>query len=300
MVSEKPHNEDWIKQAFALAADDKPAYADLFPWLERLFLIQAETKRDLKLGPLGITSEAVDTRWSNGFPLLQRWEFPVDVAAAESVLHRVKSCIPQGNQQLFAACEALVEALVQHAGYESEFWASFLQPDLGSWEEWVAAEGLDFASIVFLARSCLRPAFEWAAEDLVKRFPVPDTWLAGYCPVCGSLPSLLLLEGEGERRAFCSWCGTLWGLHRLQCPHCDNRTHESLGYLYVETEPQYRIQYCEKCKHYFKQIDVRERLYPPFLPLEEWVTLHLDLMAHRAGWVQPPSPAPAVYGQRTA
>jgi hypothetical protein len=38
----------------------------------------------------------------------------------------------------------------------------------------------------------------------------------------------------------------------------------------------------------------------PYFPLEEWTTLHLDLIAQRAGWKQPPSPSPKVYGDVTA
>lgn len=294
MVSERSQSEDRIRRAFALAVDEKPAYADLYPWLECLFLILDEVKQGLALDPPPFTAELVELRWENGFPLLRRSELPLDAGAAEDALRRITTCFPKENKPLSEAGEALTESLTQHAGYESDFWNSFLQEDLGAWEEWVAAEGLDFASVVFLARSCLRPSFEWIAESLAKRFPVPDTWLKGYCPVCGSLPALLLLQGEGERRGYCSWCGTLWALHRLQCPYCDNRDHETLGYLYIEAEPHHRVQYCEKCRHYYKQIDLRERLYPAFLPLEEWTTLHLDLLAQRAGWSQSPSAAPGI------
>lgn len=286
------HVEEWIKQSFALAVDEKPAYAELFPWLERLYLLQTVIKGSLKLDPPGITNEAAMIRWSNGFPLLKRSELPVDAEAAENLLRGLQDIIPFGNEPLRGAAAALLESLVQHAGYEEDFWTSFLQEDLGPWEEWIADEGLDIASVVFVVRSCLRPAFERAAEDLIERFPVPDSWLKGYCPVCGSLPALLLIQGEGERRAFCSWCGTEWGLSRLECPWCENKDHDSLGYLYVEDEPLHRIQYCVKCRYYFKQLDLRERLYSPFLPLEEWTTLHLDLIAQRAGWLQPPSASP--------
>ena len=42
-------------------------------------------------------------------------------------------------------------------------------------------------------------------------------------------------------------------------------------------------------------IDARERLDFPYLPLEEWTTLHLDLLAQKDGWKLPASPSPAVY-----
>jgi hypothetical protein len=48
---------------------------------------------------------------------------------------------------------------------------------------------------------------------------------------------------------------------------------------------------------YFKLIDTRELLDPIYFPLEEWTTLHLDLVARKEGWEQPPSPSPVVYGK---
>jgi FdhE protein len=197
-----------------------------------------------------------------------------------------------------AACHALHEALARGTHQKEALWESFMQHEWEPWDEWVDTTGADAPSILFLARSCIRPSIEYTARNLALKFPAPDVWLKGYCPYCGSLPSLLYIEGEGQRRGYCSWCSTRWGLHRLQCPQCDNRLHESLGYLVIEDEPQYRIHYCRLCKTYFKLIDIREALYPPFLPLEEWTTLHLDLVAQRAGWQQAPSPSPVVYGGR--
>jgi FdhE protein len=284
-----------IKRSFALAKADKPAYEEFYPFLEALFLIQAAVKSSLKLVPLELSSDLVQTKWAEGFPLLRRWEFPLDVEAAETILNQVRDHIPESNHAFGNAHTALRQALDRHSEQETEVWRSFLEHDWEPWEEWVHTEGIDMPSLLFLARSCIRPSLEWVAEDILKRFPLPDTWLKGYCPTCGSLPALLFLHGEGERKAYCSWCGTTWGLHRLQCPYCDNRLHESLGYFQLEAEPQYRVHYCRLCKSYFKMIDTRERLDFPYLPLEEWTTLHLDLLAQKDGWKLPASPSPAVY-----
>ena len=289
-----------IKGALAKAKAEKPAYGELYPLLEALFTIQTRAKNSLNLLAVELSLELVQAKWTAGFPLLRRWEFPLDSRAAGAILSHIEEHLPDSNQELRKAHAALKQALDDHPDQRAAVWQSFLQHDWEPWEEWVKTEGIDMSSLLFLARSCLRPSLEWVAEDLLKRFPFPDTWLKGYCPICGSLPSLLLLEGEGERKAYCSWCGTKWELHRLQCPYCDNRYHESLGYLYAEGEPQYRAHYCRLCKNYFKQIDIRERLDSPYLPLEEWTTLHLDLLAQQAGWKQPPSPSPAVYTDLTS
>ena len=282
--------------AIAMARNRKPAYDELCTLLEPLFLLQAEVLGTLRLNPVVLLPSEVERKWNAGTPLLKRWDFPLDIHSAEVILNDVTPLLPAANGPLSGASAALIRALETHPSQKRSIWESFLHHEFEPWEEWVDNSETDAAALLFLARNCLRPSIDWTALDLTERFPVPENWLRGYCPVCGSLPSLLFLVGEGERRARCSWCGTSWHLYRLQCPYCDNRLHESLGYLYVEEEPQNRIQYCQLCKYYYKLVDVRERIDPPFGPLEEWLTLHLDLLAQRAGWQQPPSPSPAVYG----
>lgn len=286
-----------VKQAIALARVQKPAYKDLYALLEPLFLAQIEAAKSLELAPFELSSELVQTKWQEGFPLLQRWDFPVDALSAETVLSRIKEHIPESNRQLSDARTALSESLARFPDSRQSIWQSFLQHDWEPWDEWIETAKTDTASLLFLARSCLRPSIERTREDIFSRFSLPEDWFKGYCPLCGSLPSLLYLEGEGERKAYCSWCGTHWGIHRIQCPYCDNRAHESLGYIAIEAEPSYRAHYCRLCKTYFKLIDTREMLDTPYFPLEEWTTLHLDLLAQRAGWQQAPSPSPTVYGR---
>ena len=286
-----------IRRTIGLARAEKPAYADLYSLLEPLFLLQAEIGQSLRLAPVEISAQLVETKWQEGFPLLRRWDFPIDPQAAETILTRIKKHIPADNRQLSTAHAVLSESLAGNPDNKDAIWQSFLHHESEPWEEWIKTDEANAASLLFLARNCLRPCIEWTAESLSARFPLPKEWLRGYCPVCGSLPALLYLEGEGERKGHCSWCGTRWDLHRLQCPYCDNRYHESLGYISIEAEPHYRAQYCRICKTYFKLIDTREMLDPPYLPLEEWTTLHLDLLAQRAGWQQPPSPSPVVYGK---
>jgi FdhE protein len=286
-----------IKQAFALARDSKPAYGGFYPFLECVFLMQAEIKQTLKLELPSISIQEVGMRWESGFPILHRWDFPVDTDAAEIFLSNLEHCIPTDNFQMMNAYRALLKGISNNVARKDEVWASFLHHEYEPWDEWMESEAVDQPALIFLARSCVRPSIEWTASRLLKQFPEPRKWLRGYCPVCGSMPAVLFLKGEGERRAFCSWCGAVWGLHRIQCPQCDNRDHEQLGYFFAEAEPFYRVQYCKACKTYFKLIDVRESAYPPFLPLEEWTTMHLDLLAQRAGWKLPASPSSVVYGQ---
>jgi FdhE protein len=285
-----------IKRAFELARTQKQAYADLYSFLEPLFLLQEEVKEKISLKALDIPSHLAQTKWSEGFPLLMRWEFPIDTDSAGAVLQAMETLIPAENEGMKTARSALSQSLEAHHGFETPFWETFLQMDPSTWVEWSEKEGIDFAAFLFVARSCLRPSLERSAEDILMKTPQPQKWHKGYCPVCGSLPSLLFTAGEGDRKGYCSWCGTRWDIQKFLCPSCDNKDHTRLGYLYTDTEPQYRVHYCEECKKYFKQIEAKELIEEPYFPLEEWITLHLDLIAQRAGWLQPESPSPTVYG----
>ncbi|MBE0569765.1 MAG: formate dehydrogenase accessory protein FdhE [Deltaproteobacteria bacterium] len=291
-----PEDSRTIENAFARARDRKPAYEEFYPFLEQLFLAQEKARDTLDPEIHVPASSRVQAQWKEGFPLLKRWEFPVNVRSAEEIREVLGKCLPPGNLVMRAAFEALAGGLDRHREAAEEVWRSFLQHDGEPWEKQIDAQGVDTASLLFLARSCLRPSIEWTAQQLLGRFPLPEAWLRGYCPVCGSLPSLLVLKGEGERKGYCSWCATHWGVNRMQCPNCDNRDHESLGYLYAEEDPLYRAQYCRLCKFYFKVIDARDSSVALYLPLEEWTTLHLDMLAQKSGWTAPPSPSPAVYG----
>ncbi|MEM5787874.1 MAG: formate dehydrogenase accessory protein FdhE [Syntrophobacteraceae bacterium] len=292
------HEKDKIEKAIALARVERPAYSHLYSFLEALFLARAEARGFLNITVPLLPKHIVGKKWDNGLPLLNRWDFPIDLDAAERLLDTTGTIIPDDSNQLSAAWNAIRRSLPTEAPERQEFWSSFLQHEMEPWEEWFEiGKEADPGSILFLARSAVRPSLEFTAGKLIEQHPVPSSWLKGYCPVCGSLPSLLLLGSEGERKGFCSWCATTWDLHALQCPYCNNRYHESLGYIGLEAEHFNRIVYCNLCRFYFKQLDTRELAYPPYLPLEEWTTLHMDLVAGKSGFNQPPSPAPAIYGE---
>lgn len=289
---------DEIRRAVALARDQRPAYSHLYDFLGALFIASVEIRSRLRIEIPFIENGLAITRWEGGLPLLNRWDFPIDTTAAEDLLTSIEKTLPKANLQLANACESLKHSIAAHSKRSREFWNSFLHHEMEPWEEWLDIDSAtDLASVLFLARSATKPSLELTSRRLLETHLLPLSWVKGYCPVCGSLPALLYIHGEGTRRASCSWCATRWNLQRLQCPYCENRDHSSLGYIGIEEEPQNRIVYCNLCRFYFKQIDMRELAHAPYLPLEEWTTLHLDLLARKTGWRQPPSPAPAIYSK---
>lgn len=111
-------------------------------------------------------------------------------------------------------------------------------------------------------------------------------WENSFCPVCGSMPNIGILGGdkEGGMSLVCSLCETQWDFKRLHCPFCGNDNHEWLGYLVTESDEGYRINYCDKCKLYLKVVDIRKKGNVYSYPVEDILTLPLDILAQEKGY----------------
>ena len=58
--------------------------------------------------------------------------------------------------------------------------------------------GLDKKVFSFLIQSSIKPSIEAGMEKLRSELD-PETWLKGYCPVCGSLPFSKSIERGGGK-----------------------------------------------------------------------------------------------------
>ncbi len=157
---------------------------------------------------------------------------------------------------------------------QSRNWRSSMLLPTGDWT------GRSFHSLI---QNSIRPSIEAGMEQLCGELE-PETWRKSHCPVCGSLPSLNLLKGEGGKRySLCSCCGYQWRIDRLSCAVCGNKEQGSLQYFLGEGEEAYRIDLCDQCHHYIKTIDYRN-LEASDPSLEDLATLHLDVVAVQKGY----------------
>ncbi len=122
---------------------------------------------------------------------------------------------------------------------------------------------------------------------------VEGAWMHGYCPVCGSYPSIGYLDrpvfeeknaylagGGGKKHMHCSLCGTDWKFRRGACPSCGK---EGSGVMEILREPKdalgERLDWCTKCRTYSPVVDLRERGDTPHLDALALGMLHLDMVA---------------------
>jgi len=136
-----------------------------------------------------------------------------------------------------------------------------------------------------LVYSSLAPALAGGAQQLAAAYLQNVDHNKGYCPVCGCPPAMSILDAEiGRRWLYCGFCRHQWPVQRIFCPTCENADGKQLQYFYADSEKEYRVDLCEKCRTYLKSVDARELSRPLFAPLEQVATLHLDLSAQEKGY----------------
>jgi len=100
-------------------------------------------------------------------------------------------------------------------------------------EEFAAVSGVDAEALhavagllpVPLLHACNR---RWASS-------ISESWLEGYCPVCGAWPAFAEVRGIERSRYFrCGRCGGEWHARALWCPYCDTNDHDNFVALVPE------------------------------------------------------------------
>jgi FdhE protein len=130
-----------------------------------------------------------------------------------------------------------------------------------------------------LLHACARV---WAAE-------VPQSWRAGWCPVCGAWASIAEVRGIArDRRLRCGCCASDWSFSVLRCAFCEEGDHRRLGSLVSEGEEQHRrIETCDSCRGYLKVVTTLAALPAHLLALHDVATVPLDLIAQERGYARP-------------
>jgi len=277
-----------IKERIRQIKKKRPGYEEILDFYQKVREEQEKLKVSLKLDPIHIKKEWKELFTREGFSLFERKDFPLDIEASVILFRSLCKIGKEANPHMAEEVKKIEEILNQKRMDLKEL--LILGVKEGKTEQIANELRLDKKVFSFFIQESIRPSIRAGVEKLRNEID-SETWLKGYCPICGSLPYLSLLKEEvGKRYLLCSYCGYEWRIERLFCPFCNNKEQESLQYFYAEGEETYRIDLCEKCHQYIKTIDLRktQELDPS---LEDLATLHLDILASKKGYKRPvPNP----------
>jgi len=110
-----------------------------------------------------------------------------------------------------------------------------------------------------------------------------EAWEEGKCPVCSARPSLSSMTREGERRIFCSFCGTEGKVQTMGCLYCGTEDGAARKMLTFEGEEGVKLDACDSCRSYGKVID-EWLLARMTIDLADVVSLPLDIVVQQKGY----------------
>ncbi len=147
---------------------------------------------------------------------------------------------------------------------------------------------LDANLLNTLARFAFRPTMLAFADALANEVRAhEELWQHGMCPLCGGAPLLSEYRDQDQSRHLrCGACGTSWLFRRLQCSHCGSDQFRLLSYIQLDGDQSQRVDACGNCRHYLKGISASDPMPSDLLPLEDLLTLHLDVAAQQQGFAR--------------
>jgi FdhE protein len=251
---------------------------------------------DVRVGPVSLSAEQARSKMEMGLPLLHDLDLELDGKALCDLFLRLACAVEkfgEGRQKgRGAASRKGAVRRVREALEEDKLNVVALLQCVAAGEKNSAISsaeslGLDADIVWMLAQNALKPVVrEWRAQLAPLSRGIP--WHKGYCFICGADAALGELQGNAQAKHLrCGQCGADWPFRRLQCVHCGNEDHTTLGYFCSENEEdKFRVEVCEKCKGYLKVVSAFTPAQPEMLQVEDLATLHLDYIAEKKGYTR--------------
>jgi FdhE protein len=118
---------------------------------------------------------------------------------------------------------------------------------------------------------------------------IVESWMAGYCPVCGAWPAFAEMRGIERRRYLrCGRCGSGWQALWLSCSYCGVTDHEELVSLVPEKSGAHAvIEACKRCLGYVKTFTTLQGSPPAEVMVDDLASVDLDIAALERGFGRP-------------
>jgi FdhE protein len=272
-----------VEQAVSLIRKSRPAYASILGFYGPVFVAQVRAAAETSPEPLNIDATFLEKKSKNGFSLIEPSDFTIDISASKKLLEQICRIALQSGQNLACAGEILIRAI----GDGTDI-ARLLYNILGGKSRIIElAKSNDVPSdmLSLLLYQAVKPSVVAGARQLATLLKGLQHYQCN-CPVCGSPPILGELDAKDRQWLHCSLCWHRWPGIRTNCNFCTKQAGSFLEYFYSNDEPEYRVNLCGRCRRYLKVVDTRQldrKFYPP---LEQVVSLHLDLLAVEKGYTQ--------------
>jgi len=277
---------EMIKEQITRLKETKPAYMDILSFYEKIITKQADIRPSIVVPLKELEGELKNLQTKEGFPLINKEDFILDIPSSIILFEYLCEIGKNTTDKMEADIRAIEQSMRNGTIEPEELIKRHFDDD---YLDKIARDlEINKALLKFLIHTSIKPSIDVNVDRLKDGLDL-KLWNKGYCPVCGSLPQMSGLRGEGQRYFMCSFCSFKWQGDRIMCPFCENRDHQTLQYFYAEGNEVHRVDVCNKCKQYIKTVDTRKLDYEPDLNLEDITTVHLDILTTQKGFKRPVS-----------
>lgn len=224
-------------------------------------------------------------RLKGGIPVIKQTgllkeDFPArDIALA--VIPDLKEGLPALAEELSLLGKQISEGHINPADYLAAFPEKTAQVVDG----WASRFSVRPSTINFLFTTVTRIILEKRAAAIMDNLKEID-WHKGYCPICGSFPSLSMIQEKGGQRwLHCSQCGYEWKFSRVICPYCEYEGQEGMTFFFVEDRNQESAIICDKCNRYLVTLNKVGDLDERDFEISAISLVHLDMIMQDKGYL---------------
>ena len=174
----------------------RPGYKEILTFYQKIKEDQEKLKSSLRIEPLRLKKEWKDLLKREGFPLFEKKDFPLDIESSITLFHSLCQIGKEANPHMAEQVRKIEEILDRKkVDLKKLFRKGFEEKRV---EEIADEHKLDKKVMLFFVRESIKPSIQAGIEKLSNEID-PETWLKGYCPVCGSLPHLSSIERGGGK-----------------------------------------------------------------------------------------------------
>lgn len=273
-----------VREAVAGYKERCPEYAEALDMYGAIMEAQQNALADAvcPLPEMDVTE--IEARNAMGDPIIDVLALPIDADGYRKVVSEICKAVDAGRPRGFHLCGELSSWEGLSAGRAADTRDAILKGEDPGFEPSGKAGAADLEIVRNILWEGLAPSYRVCGSILATKME-QSSWLRGYCPVCGGAPLMgMFREEDGLWLVECSLCHTMWNLQRAACAFC-NDSYGKLDYLYIDDDRSRRVNYCSACKTYVKTVDLRSDQKNRLLPLEDIVTMDLDLAAKEEGLI---------------
>ncbi|MBD3287494.1 formate dehydrogenase accessory protein FdhE [candidate division KSB1 bacterium] len=225
----------------------------------------------------------LDSRIQNGGQIITSGEILIDEKDLEHIFDSILPVLRRYSQNK-KALSAFEDFYDKRKISLTEMIENVVTRDITKWNEMSQRYSIPENFLIGIGEYIAMPYLELCSEYFNKRLK-NGSWLRPSCPICGSSPSMALLQEDlNERILWCHLCDTEWRFSDKVCPFCENQDLSSIKHIFPPVNSPHRIDACDKCGYFLKIID--DQLitkYPKFV-IENLRTIKLEQIAINKGY----------------